>query len=107
MPTPKIRSNAIKASTVVSTGVASTITRLVAYSAQTNSGRRNQPSPGARSVCTLTMKLIAVKIDEKPTTNTPQTASITYEFEYSVEYRSEEHTSELQSLMRISSAVFC
>ncbi len=27
--------------------------------------------PGARSLCTVTMKLRPVRIDEKPTTNTP------------------------------------
>ena len=36
----------------------------------TNSGISNQPMPGARSLCTVAMKLMPVKIDEKPSTNT-------------------------------------
>jgi hypothetical protein len=35
---------------MASTGVANTITMLVAYMAQANSGRRNQLMPGARSM---------------------------------------------------------
>ena len=37
----------------------------------TNSGRRIQVMPGARSVCTVTMKFMPVMIEEKPTTKTP------------------------------------
>src|SRR3546814_20044457 len=38
---------------------------------------------------------------------TPPTAAAAYEIPFPVTDRSEEHTSELQSLMRISYAVFC
>ena len=33
--------------------------------------------PGARSVCTVTMKLSPVRIDEKPTMKTPTSVSTT------------------------------
>ncbi len=39
--------------------------------AQTNSGSRIQPMPGARSVWMVTMKLRPVRIDEKPRMKMP------------------------------------
>ena len=36
-----------------------------------NSGSLNQVSPGARSLCTVTMKFSPVKIELKPIMNTP------------------------------------
>ena len=68
-------------SDIASTGVASTITRLVAYIAQTNSGSRNQVMPGARSMWVVAMKLTPVAIEENPTTNTPAAAAMTWPFE--------------------------
>ena len=59
-------------SVIASTGVASSCTMLVAYIAQTNSGSRNQVSPGARMRWIVTMKLRPVRIDEKPTMNAPR-----------------------------------
>jgi hypothetical protein len=41
--------------------------------------------PGARMVCTVTMKFRPVRIDEKPTTSTPTSAVTTCEFENMVE----------------------
>ncbi len=41
----------------------------VAYMPHTNSGIRNQPMPGARSLWMVAMKLMPVKIDEKPSVN--------------------------------------
>ncbi len=64
------------------TGVPRTMIRLVAYSAQTNSGRRNQVIPGARILCTVTMKFKPVRIDENPTMNTPRAVRITLLLEY-------------------------
>ena len=40
----------IRRKLMASTGVASTMTRLVAYMAQANRGMRNQVMPGARRV---------------------------------------------------------
>ena len=62
---------------MVSTGVASTRIRLVAYRPQTNNGMRNQVMPGARSLCVVTTKFSPVRIEEKPTTMTPSIASMT------------------------------
>ena len=42
----------------------------------TNSGMSNQPMPGARSLCTVAMKLMPVKIDEKPRMNTAMVISV-------------------------------
>ena len=66
---------------IASTGVASTMMRLVAYIDQTNSGSRNQVIPGARSLWMVTMKFSPVRIDEKPAMNTPTAASITWVLE--------------------------
>ena len=38
---------------------------------------RNQPMPGGRSVCIVTMKLMPVKIELKPRMKTPVTAGTT------------------------------
>ena len=42
---------------------------------------RNQPMPGARMVCRVTMKFRPVRMEEKPTMNTPATAATTWSFE--------------------------
>ena len=65
------------------TGVPRICTRLVAYSAHTNSGSRNQVNPGARIRWIVTMKFRPVRIDEKPVMKTPMPVSITLEFEAS------------------------
>jgi len=75
----------ISVSDIASTGVASTITMLVVYMAHTNSGRRNQVMPGARSICTVVMKLTPVAMLENPATNTPAAAAMTWLLENSVE----------------------
>ena len=54
---------------------------LVAYCAQTKSGKRNQVMPGARMVCTVTMKFKPVRMEEKPLMKTPRTAGVTAELE--------------------------
>ena len=41
--------------------------------------------PGARSVCTVTMKFSPVRMDEKPTMNTPVSATATQLLENIVE----------------------
>src|ERR1700747_2286139 len=54
---------------------------LVAYCAQTKRGKRNQVMPGARIVCTVTIKFKPVRMEEKPLMNTPRTAGGTAELE--------------------------
>jgi hypothetical protein len=78
---PNARSTNSSSSAIASTGVASTITRLVVYIAQANNGSRIQFIPRARSRWTVAMKLMPVAIDEKPATNTPAAASSTWLFE--------------------------
>ena len=68
-------------SDIASTGVASTMTMLVAYIAHTNSGRRSQVIPGARSMCVVVMKFTPVAIEENPTTKTPAAAATTWPLE--------------------------
>ncbi len=51
---------------------------LVAYMDQIKSGKRNHVSPGARIRWIVTMKFKPVRIDEKPTTNTPSAVGITF-----------------------------
>ena len=76
----------IKSSNVTArTGVASTMTRLVAYIAQTNSGRRNHVIPGARNICVVAMKLTPAAIEEKPAMKTPIAAAMTWVLENIVE----------------------
>ena len=77
MPTCRPRSIANSVRVIASTGVASTRITLVAYCAHMKSGNRNQMSPGARNLWMVTMKLRPVRIDEKPTMNTPVTTAIT------------------------------
>ncbi len=60
-----------------STGVASTMIRLVAYMDQMKSGRRNQVSPGARMRWIVTIKFSPVRIEEKPATKMVTAAGIT------------------------------
>ncbi len=60
-----------------STGVASTWISAVAYSAHTNSGRRNQVMPGGRILWIVTMKFRPVKIELNPRMNAPNAAGIT------------------------------
>ena len=54
-----------------STGVASTMIRLVAYSDQQNSGSRIHVMPGARILWMVMMKFRPVRMDENPEMNTP------------------------------------
>ena len=65
---------------IASTGVPSTMIRLVAYIAHMNSGKRNHVMPGARILWIVTMKFRPVRIDEKPVTNTPIAVATTFEF---------------------------
>ena len=85
MGMPNQRSAITSTRVIASTGVASTITRLVAYIAQTKSGRRSHLMPGARKVCVVAMKLTPVSTEENPTTNTPIAAVSTAELENIVE----------------------
>ena len=85
MPTRSTRSTISITSVMASTGVASMITTLVAYIDQTNSGRRNQVSPGARMRWMVTRKFRPVRIDEKPVMNAPSVVAKTFVFEYCVE----------------------
>ena len=62
---------------IASTGVPRTITRLVAYIAQTKSGSRPQVRPGARIVWVVTMKFRPVRIDENPVMKMPTAAGMT------------------------------
>src|SRR3546814_10717412 len=66
--------------------------------------RTNEPRPFARvAVSARTAKLIAVKdVLVEPFSSHPRSNP-----RLNIEQRSEEHTSELQSLMRTSYAVFC
>jgi len=56
--------------------------RLVAYRDHTNSGRRNQVRPGARSLWVVTMKLMPLRIEEKPTMPMPISTVVTALCEY-------------------------
>ena len=53
--------------------------------AGTQPSQRHHVRPGARSVCTLTMKFSPVRIDENPSTSTPHSAATTCELENIVE----------------------
>ena len=66
------------------TGVASTWMIAVAYSAQMNSGMSNQPMPGARSLCTVTMKFSPVRIELNPRMNAPVIMKTTRQWSASV-----------------------
>src|SRR3546814_10739108 len=70
--------------------------KAVTSTDQTNSGILCSVMPGARMLRMVVMKLIAPRIDDAPDKWSDRIAM-----------RSEEHTSELQSLMRTSYAVFC
>ncbi len=63
---------------MASTGVPSTMMRLVAYIDQMNSGIRNHVIPGARIVWIVTMKFSPVRIDENPMMKIPIAAVITF-----------------------------
>ncbi len=56
----------------------------VAYIAPDEQRHPNHVMPGARILWIVTMKLIAVNIDEKPTITPPSTVPITCVFEYVV-----------------------
>ena len=72
MPNPcELRNKRVLVVGLARTGVARIITRLTAYVAQTIKGSRIQVMPGARRKWMVAMKLTPVRIDEKPTTNTP------------------------------------
>src|SRR3546814_8554782 len=55
----------------------------------------------------LLLKTADSAMTEKGWVNAKSDATALHEMSYSINSRSEEHTSELQSLMRISYAVFC
>ena len=77
MPRWSSRSAATSSRVMAITGVPSTMTRLVAYMDQMNSGSRNQVRPGARMRWIVTMKLSPVKIVEKPLMKTPRAVATT------------------------------
>ena len=86
MPNPRKRSAKIMTRVMATTGVPRMTTRLVAYMAQMNNGRRNQVSPGARIFWMVTIKFSAVMMDEKPAMKAPATARMTLEFAYMLLY---------------------
>ena len=57
-------------------GVPSTTSAEVVRLAQTSSGIRDMVMPGARIVMIVTMKLIAVRIDEVPANCTPMLKNV-------------------------------
>ena len=65
---------------VVAAPAPSTINKLVAYRAQMNSGSLNHVMPGARILCTVTMKFRPVRIELNPVMNTPIAIAVTCEF---------------------------
>ena len=67
-----MRSTVTISSVIPSTGVARIWMMLVAYVLQTKSGSFIQFSPGARRVCTVTMKLTPVRMELNPTMNAPR-----------------------------------
>src|SRR3546814_5483191 len=62
-----------------------------------------QDEPGECPKCGMALEPITVSAEEK----NPELIEMTRRFWVGAGLRSEEHTSELQSLMRISYAVFC
>ena len=72
MPKLNSRSRISSSSVMPSTGVARIWMIAVAYSAQRNSGMRNQVMPGGRSLWIVTMKLIPVKMELKPRMKRPE-----------------------------------
>ena len=62
---------------MASTGVPSTLIRLVAYIDQRKSGIRNHVRPGARIVWIVTMKFSPVRIEENPMMKMPTAATMT------------------------------
>ncbi len=62
---------------IASTGVARICISAVAYMPHTKSGSRVQVMPGARIVCTVTRKFRPVRIDENPSTKTPNVIEMT------------------------------
>src|SRR3546814_8906665 len=91
-----------------STGSASSSRKAVTSTDQTNSGILCSVMPGARMLRMVVMKLIAPRIDDAPDKWSDRIAMSTAAPPLCpADMRSEEHTSELQSLMRISYAVFC
>src|SRR3546814_7174423 len=85
-----------------STGTASNSRKAVISIDQTNNGILCRVMPGARMLKIVVMKLIAPRIEDAPAKCSEKITIST-----AAPGRSEEHTSELQSLMRISYAVFC
>ena len=69
---------------IASTGVPSTMIRLVAYIDQRKSGIRNHVIPGARIRWMVTMKLRPVRIDEKPVMKIPSAVGMTLVVEATV-----------------------
>src|SRR5688500_20205469 len=77
MPTRAKRSIASRRTVMATTGVPRIMTRLVAYCAHTNSGRRYQVVPGARIEGTGTMNFRTVRMDEKPLRKMPSPSANT------------------------------
>src|SRR3546814_8894350 len=78
----------------------------------TNDGLRDRHAPGvalqrAASVSQCTNRGSGAGLHDGTTVNRPTIPAIRTSFHQTGVGRSEEHTSELQSLMRISYAVFC
>src|SRR5258708_37705318 len=69
-----MRSMPTSSKVIAMTGVPRMKMMLVAYCAQTKRGKRNQVMPGARMVCTVTIKFKPVRMEEKPLMKTPMTA---------------------------------
>ena len=85
MPIPVIRSVMTKPRVIATTGVPRRMMTEVAYIAHTKSGNRNQVIPGARILWMVTMKLIPVKMELKPTTNAPRMVIVMVPCEYMLE----------------------
>ena len=66
-----------KKSVTAITGVARSWINDVAYKAQINNGIFRHVIPGARIMCTVTMKFSPVRMDENPKINAPVRAEIT------------------------------
>src|SRR3546814_1012596 len=89
------------------TGSANNSMKAVTRMAQTNSGILWSVMPGARMFKMVVMKLMAPRMEDAPARFIESiTMSTAWPGDPLVE-RSEEHTSELQLLMRISYSVFC
>ena len=62
---------------IAKTGVANTCIIAVAYKDQIKRGILNQVIPGARILCTVTIKFMPVRMEENPSIKTPNIIGIT------------------------------